>query len=334
MSALRCSHCGLMLEPGLERCPQCLRRHTAEQLALALFDLRGAFLACAWTLAAAAAGVAWAGRGWVEAQGLRASATLLLAGLVLVPLRFATSAYLRRARWGQVARALAMVWALAFVLAGAVSLAARLSSLPVAVMVGLIVFCGPFFVLPSVMEAHREGASRRGAALGGLARFGSVAAVLLTLMGATALTARRPQPRPVVVRDAARPDPLDLAHAPLERAWRTEPEGLRQLHLASEAEPFERSLFKLKAALLDALSELDQTPDAGPVVTLWVPERFASAAARAAIAKESDLLNEAFTRSKRRTARGEPVRVVIAFGELPSSADAGPAMEPTSALRQ
>lgn len=52
-------------------------------------------------------------------------------------------------------------------------------------------------------------------------------------------------------------------------------------------------------------------------MTLWVPERFATPAARDALAKEAALLNDVVKRTERRTARGTQVNVVFAFGPLP-----------------
>ncbi|MDP1829580.1 MAG: hypothetical protein Q8L48_40310 [Archangium sp.] len=322
MTTLRCSHCGLALEPGLDRCPQCLRRHTAELAApkAAPFDaVRWVFLLVAWLLAAPVGWLHFTNSAWLGAHQLELSGTLLVAALVLLPPRFAFSSVLERAGWGEAAGALGMVWGFAALLAGSVAIASRLtSSVPVAVMSGLLIFLGPMVVVPPLFEAHRAGQSRRKALGVGLLRFAGVAAAVITLFGVKVLFAPKPKP-PLVLVDNPRAllDPLDLEHAPVERAWRAGPDGLTALHLASEAEPFERSLLRLKLELLEALPELDQTPDVSPVVTLWVPARFASAGARALIEKEASLLNELFTKSKRRTKRGEALRVVIAFGAPP-----------------
>lgn len=321
MTTLRCSHCGLALEPGLERCPQCLRKRTVEvSVPKEPFDgVRWIFLLVAWLLAAPVGWLHFESRAWLDAHQLQVSGTLFFAALVLLPPRFAFSSVLRRARWGEAAGVLGMVWGFAALLGGSVAIASRLtSSAPAAALSGLLIFLGPMVVVPPVFEAHRAGQSRRKALGVGLLRFAGVAAAVITLYGVRVLVAPKPKP-PIVLVDNPRAllDPLDLEHAPVERAWRTGVDGLSALHLASEAEPFERSLLKLKVELLDALAEVNRTPEAAPVVTLWVPTRFASAESRAAVAKEAALLNDAFTKSKRLTRRGEALRVVIDFGELP-----------------
>lgn len=321
MTTSQCRHCGLPLEPGLDRCPQCLRKHTAELVApKEPFDLvRWVFLLVAWLLAAPVGWLHVESTAWLGAHQLQLSSTLFLAALVLLPPRFVLSPVLRRVRWVEAAGVLGMVWGFAALLAISVAIASRLTSNgPAAVLSGLIIFLGPLVVVPPVFEAHRAGQSRRKALRVGLLRFAGVAAAVVTLFGVKALVAPRPKP-PIVIVDNPRAllDPLDLEHAPVERAWRAGAEGTTSLHLASEAEPFERALLKLKLELLDALPELDQTPDAAPVVTLWVPSRFASPESRAAVAKEATLLNDVFTRTKRHTKRGEALRVVIAFGALP-----------------
>lgn len=321
MKTLRCTHCGFALEPGLERCPQCLRKHTSEEVQVrARFDVvRWGFLLGAWALCVPLGWIHFAQRAWLEARGLQLSATLFLSVVVLLPPRFVFSDLLRRARWRDAAGALGMVWGFAALLAVSVWFASRFTTnLSVAVLTGLIIFLAPLLVVPPVVEAMRNGTSRRGALRVGLLRFAGVAALVITLFGLRVLTAQKPRPPLVIVENPkAVVDPLDLEHAPVERTWRAEADGTRKLHLASEADPFERAVLKLKSELINALSEVDHTPDAAGVVTLWVPVRFESASARTAIAKESDLLNDVLSKSKRKTPRGEPVRVVIAFGELP-----------------
>lgn len=323
MKTLRCSHCGLTLEPGLERCPQCLRKRTAEEVETRVgFDgVRWGFLAGAWLMCAPVAWLHFAARPWLEAQKLHVSASLFLGVVVLLPPRFAFSSLLRRVRGRDALGALAMVWGFAALLAGAVGLAMRLTPrVPVAALVGLLVFLGPLLLVPPWLQARREGTSRGQAVRVGLWRYVGVAMALFAMFGLWLLTLPAPKAAPPVVvveSPRATADPLDLEHARVARAWRVEPDGLKQLHLTCEAPPFERALRKLKAEMIDALSDLDHTPEAGPVVTLWVPSSLDSEAARTAVARESDAINDLLAKSKRKTPRGEPVRVVIAFGQLP-----------------
>lgn len=322
MTTLRCSHCGHTLEPGVERCPECLRRHTEETVEdRPGFDVvRWGFLLGAWALCVPAAWAYTQAGPWLEGKGLQLSAILFVGVLVLLPPRFAFSGLLRRARWTEALSALGMVWGFAVLLAGAVALATRLTTnAPVAVLVGLIIFLAPLIIVPTLWLARRRQRSLARAWRVGILRFAGVSAAVVTLFGLRLLLAPAPTPAPpvVVANPKALIDPLDLEHAPVERAWRVDAAGLKHLHLASEAAPVERAVLRLKAELINALSELDQTADAAAVVTLWVPLRFESASARTALAKESDLLNDVLTKSKRKTLRGEPVRVVMAFGELP-----------------
>lgn len=324
MKRLKCSHCGVTLEPGLERCPQCLRKRTGEVVEEGKPGpdvVRWIFLAGAWTLCVPVAWAYFAASPWLEAQHLELSATLFLATVVLLPPRFAFARLMRRARRRDALGVLGMVWGFAALLAGAVTLATRLTpNTPAAVLVGLITFLAPLLAVPPLLQANRDGTSRRRALRTGLLRFVGMSAALITLFGLRLLMLPRPIPRPpVVVVENPRSglNPRDLEHAPVERAWRVDPTGLKQLHLSCAAPPFERALRKLKAELINALSELDQTPEAAPVVTLWVPASLDSAPARTAVARESDLLNDMFKKSKRVTPRGEPVQVVIAFGALP-----------------
>ena len=321
MKTLRCSHCGVTLEPGLERCPECLRKHTAQEVVREPGPdvVRWLFLPGAWALGAPLAWLHFEQREWLSAHGLEVGSLLFVGTVMLVPPRFVISPLLKRAKWREAAGALAGIWGIAALLAGATMLASQLtSSVPASILIGLILFLAPLVALPPLVEAHRLGTSRRKAFGVGLARFAGIAALLITIFGLKMLAAPRPKP-PLVIfgNPKAFLDPLDLEHAPVERGWRVEADGLKTLHLASEAAPFERALLKLKVELLSALTDLDQTPDAAPVVTLWIPERFATDASRAELKKESDLLNDVFTRSKRLTPRGAPVRVVITFGALP-----------------
>lgn len=323
MKTLQCNHCGASLEAGVERCPQCLRKHTSREVAPpARFDVvRWGFLLGAWLLCVPVAWLHQDAQPWLEANGLWLSATLFLGAVVLLPPRFALSELLRGARPRDAMGALGMVWSFAALLAVAVWLAARFTDNPsVAVLVGLIIFVAPLLLVLPVVTAVRQGMSRRRALRVGVLRFAGVSAAIVTLFGVRLLTAPKPKPPLVIVQNPkALVDPFDLASAKVERRWLPGADGLKTLHIGSQAEPFERAVLKMKSELINALSELDQTADASPVVRLWVPPRFQSASASAEIATESDLLNEVLTKSKRKTRRGEPVRVVISFGELPAA---------------
>jgi hypothetical protein len=323
MKTLQCSHCGASLEAGVERCPQCLRKHTAREVVPRgrVEVVRWAFLLGAWLLCVPVAWLHSNAQPWFEAHGAWLSATLFLAAVILLPPRFAFSELLRGARWRDAAGALGMVWSFAAVLAVAVWFASRFTDNPsVAVLAGLIVFLAPLLLIPPVVTAVRQGTSRRRALRVGVLRFAGVSAAIVTLFGVRLLTAPKPKPPLVIVQNPkALVDPFNLEGAKVERRWLAGADGRKSLHIGSEAEPFERAVLKMKSELINALSELDQTADAAPVVTLWVPPRFQSAPASAEIAKESDLLNEVLTKSKRKTQRGEPVRVVISFGELPAA---------------
>lgn len=243
------------------------------------------------------------------------AAVFFLLTVVLIPARLVFSPFLRGASGLEALATLAFTWAFAALGASGLGL---VTHPPAALLLALLLFFGPLLVAPRILEAHRQGRSRREALNRGLTRFSVVASGLLLLFGLRALLVERPQPA-IAVPPPARvlTDPLGLKHAPVSRTWRLDERGLKHLHLSSEAEPFERAVLKLKAELIDALLELDTTPDAAPQVTLWVPERFATPAARAALAREAALLNDVVTRTERRTARGTQVSVVFAFGPLP-----------------
>ena len=323
MKSLQCTHCGASLEPGVERCPQCLRKHTSREVVPpARVDVvRWGFLVGAWVLCVPVAWLHWDAQPWFETHGARLSATLFLGAVILLPPRFAFSELLRGARWRDAASALGLVWSFSALLAIAVWLASRFTDNPsVAVVTGLIIFLAPLLLVPPVLTAMREGTSRRRALRAGVLRFAGISAAIVTLFGVRLLTAPKPKPPLVIVQNPkALLDPFDLAGAKVERRWLAGADGLKSLHIGSEAEPFERSVLKLKSELINALSELDQTADATPVVTLWVPSRFQNPLASAEIAKESDLLNKVLAKSNRKTPRGEPVRVVISFGALPET---------------
>lgn len=187
-------------------------------------------------------------------------------------------------------------------------------------LVGLFLVASPLVFLPAFRKARSEGKSLKGASGRGLLRVSGVTAAILTIWGIKTITYSEPiAPLPTPETPKASTTPLGLKNLQAERAWRVKSTGHLQLHIASEAQPFERSILKLKTELMDALAEFDQKPDADPVITLWVPASFENEATRAAADREATALNEVMARSRRTNRRGEAIQIVIAFGDIPSS---------------
>lgn len=187
-------------------------------------------------------------------------------------------------------------------------------------LVGLFLVASPLVFLPAFRQARREGKSLQGATGRGLLRVAGVSAAILALWGIKTITYSEPiAPLPTAQVPKASSTPLGLKNLQVERAWRLTAAGHVQLHIASEAPPFERAMLKLKTELMDALAEFDQKPNADPVITLWVPASFETEATRAAADREAAALNEVMARSRRTNRRGQAIQIVIAFGEMPPS---------------